>query len=78
MTEAELDEAMLQMDADGSGEVDLPEFTKWYKSLSVPKEVRPPSTRTHSQQRRTELHIRSRSSSAHHTRSANFWKKRNQ
>ena len=33
LSDRELDVAMEQMDADGSGEVDLDEFTEWYNRM---------------------------------------------
>jgi hypothetical protein len=35
LSEAELDDAMLSMDADGSGEVDLEEFVGWFEAMKA-------------------------------------------
>lgn len=35
LSEAELDDAMLSMDADGSGEVDLEEFIAWFEAMKA-------------------------------------------
>jgi hypothetical protein len=43
MSEADLDDAMKQMDDDGSGEVDLEEFSGWYKSLTASSSSGAPS-----------------------------------
>ena len=40
LTEHDLDEAMTVMDGDGSGEVDLEEFTAWYMSMAKAEPVR--------------------------------------
>ena len=40
LTEHDLDEAMAVMDGDGSGEVDLEEFTAWYMSMAKAEPVR--------------------------------------
>ena len=39
LTEAELDKAMLSMDADGSGEVDLEEFVGWFEAMKAAGEM---------------------------------------
>ena len=40
MTEKDLDEAMAVMDEDGSGEVDIEEFTLWYMNMAKSELVR--------------------------------------
>ena len=44
LSTAELDDAMLQMDEDGSGEVDFDEFASWFRKLenSGAEEASPP------------------------------------